>query len=112
VDLHPQLKIPAVVAVFTKLGAGGKFDGESYKHSGGLHGVGAAVANALSEVLDVTVWRDGGRWEMKFQRGVRLARWASAHQAFGVELTSSGVAEGAMTHYSQGRAQGHGKQWS
>ncbi|MEM6989252.1 MAG: DNA topoisomerase IV subunit B [Myxococcota bacterium] len=70
VDKHPQLKIPAVVAVFTKLGAGGKFDDDSYKHSGGLHGVGAAVANALSETLTVTVWREGSRWKMDFARGV------------------------------------------
>ncbi|MCA9653601.1 MAG: type IIA DNA topoisomerase subunit B [Myxococcales bacterium] len=70
VDKHPQLKIPAVVAVYTKLGAGGKFDDSSYKHSGGLHGVGAAVANALSEELRVEVWRDGGRWEMAFAKGV------------------------------------------
>lgn len=70
VDLHPTLKVPAVVAVFTKLGAGGKFDGSSYKHSGGLHGVGAAVANALSEQLTVSVWRDGGRWEASFIRGI------------------------------------------
>lgn len=70
VDLHPTLKVPAVVAVFTKLGAGGKFDGSSYKHSGGLHGVGAAVANALSEQLIVSVWRDGGRWEASFVRGI------------------------------------------
>ena len=70
VDLHPQLKVPAVVVVYTKLGAGGKFDGQSYKHSGGLHGVGAAVANALSEVLTVKVWRDGSAWEVGFLRGV------------------------------------------
>lgn len=70
VDMHPQLKVPAVVAVFTKLGAGGKFDGNSYKHSGGLHGVGAAVANALSEKLTVTVWREGFRWQCGFVRGV------------------------------------------
>ncbi len=70
VDRHPTLKVPAVVAVFTKLGAGGKFDGSSYKHSGGLHGVGAAVANALSERLEVTVWRDGGRWQVDFVRGI------------------------------------------
>ncbi|MCR9165107.1 MAG: type IIA DNA topoisomerase subunit B [Nannocystaceae bacterium] len=69
VGKHPKLKIPGVVAVFTKLGAGGKFDGESYKHSGGLHGVGAAVANALSETMRVTVWRDGGRWQADFEQG-------------------------------------------
>jgi DNA gyrase subunit B len=70
VDPHPTLKIPAVVVVYTKLGAGGKFDGSSYKHSGGLHGVGAAVANALSSKLSVTVWRDGMRWRADFERGV------------------------------------------
>ncbi len=58
------------MAVFTKLGAGGKFDDTSYKHSGGLHGVGAAVANALSSALVVEVWRQGGRWRMEFARGV------------------------------------------
>lgn len=70
VDKHTRLKIPAVVAVFTKLGAGGKFDDNSYKHSGGLHGVGAAVANALSERLEVTVWREGGKWSIDFEKGV------------------------------------------
>lgn len=70
VDKHPQLKVPAVIAVFTKLGAGGKFDDESYRHSGGLHGVGAAVANALAEELTVTVWREGSRHEAHFVRGV------------------------------------------
>ena len=76
VDLHPTLKIPAIIAVYTKLGAGGKFDGESYKHSGGLHGVGAAVANALSEKLTATVWRDGGRWQAVFERGVPQGKLA------------------------------------
>ncbi len=74
VDRHPKLKIPAVVAVFTKLGAGGKFDDSSYKHSGGLHGVGAAVANALAEWLEVTVWRGGGRWKVEFERGVQQGK--------------------------------------
>jgi len=69
-DIHPKLKVPGVVAVFTKLGMGGKFDSASYKHSGGLHGVGAAVANALSERLDVTVWREGSKWSIAFERGV------------------------------------------
>ncbi|MCA9714260.1 MAG: DNA topoisomerase IV subunit B, partial [Myxococcales bacterium] len=69
IDKHPTLKIPAVIAVFTKLGAGGKFDGASYKHSGGLHGVGAAVANALSSSLRVKVWRDGAAWEAEFDHG-------------------------------------------
>jgi DNA gyrase/topoisomerase IV subunit B len=87
VDQHPQLKIPAVVAVFTKLGAGGKFDDSSYRHSGGLHGVGAAVANALSETLTVTVWRDGGRWEMKFERGVPVGKLRKLGNARGSGTT-------------------------
>jgi DNA gyrase/topoisomerase IV subunit B len=70
VDIHKELKIPAVVAVFTQLGAGGKFDGQSYRHSGGLHGVGAAVANALSEKLEVRVTRGGQIHEVEFVRGV------------------------------------------
>lgn len=74
VGKHPKLKIPGVVAVFTKLGAGGKFDGESYKHSGGLHGVGAAVANALSESMRVIVWRDGGRWQADFEQGTPVGK--------------------------------------
>ena len=70
VDIHPKLKVPAVVGVFTQLGMGGKFDGESYRHSGGLHGVGAAVANALAEKLEVRVKRGGKVHEIVFARGV------------------------------------------
>jgi DNA gyrase subunit B len=74
VDMHPTLKVPAVVAVFTKLGAGGKFDGSSYKHSGGLHGVGAAVANALSERLETRITRDGSVHQVVFERGVQVGK--------------------------------------
>ncbi len=58
VDIHPQLKIPAVEVVYTRLNAGGKFDNKQYTFSGGLHGVGASVTNALSEWLTVEVYRD------------------------------------------------------
>jgi DNA gyrase/topoisomerase IV subunit B len=89
VEMHPQLKIPAVVAVFTKLGAGGKFDGSSYKHSGGLHGVGAAVANALSESLVVKVWRDGKMSGVTFKRGILQGKLESlgAAKGSGTEVT-------------------------
>ena len=59
VDIHPKLKISGVEVVYTQLHAGGKFESDNYKYSGGLHGVGASVANALSEWFNVTVKRDG-----------------------------------------------------
>jgi len=69
VDIEPKTGLSGVEVVFTKLHAGGKFGGGSYAASGGLHGVGASVVNALSARLDVEVDRDGATWAMSFHRG-------------------------------------------
>lgn len=69
VDIHPKFKIPAMQVVLTKLHAGGKFDSSSYKVSGGLHGVGISVVNALSTKMRVEVCRDGKKHAMDFNYG-------------------------------------------
>ena len=69
VDIQPQTGRPALEVVFTVLHAGGKFGGGGYKVSGGLHGVGASVVNALSEWLEVNVHKDGKIYQMRFSRG-------------------------------------------
>ena len=69
VDEHPKEKIPTVEVVLTILHAGGKFGGEGYKVSGGLHGVGASVVNALSRRMKVTVYQDGNVYQQEYARG-------------------------------------------
>ena len=74
VDINKETKRPGVEIVFTELHAGGKFNSSVYKSAGGLHGVGASVTNALSEWVDVTVYQNGGIYNLRFENGGHLVK--------------------------------------
>jgi DNA gyrase/topoisomerase IV subunit B len=89
VDKHPKTKKPAVETILTTLHAGGKFEGKNYTASGGLHGVGASVVNALSKELIATVRRDGQEYRMEFSKGKptsRLKRGKNAIRGTGTTI--------------------------
>src|SRR6476661_7229291 len=81
VDMHPTEKMPAVEVALTVLHAGGKFDKDSYKVSGGLHGVGVSVVNALSERTVVKVKRGGNQYMMEFVRGATVKKLSTVGKA-------------------------------
>jgi DNA gyrase subunit B/topoisomerase-4 subunit B len=87
VDMHPTHKKSALEIVYSTLHAGGKFEGQNYKTSGGLHGVGASVVNALSSKLVVTVRRDGAEWRLEFRAGVTQGKLSKVGAARGTGTT-------------------------
>ncbi|MDX1647993.1 MAG: DNA topoisomerase (ATP-hydrolyzing) subunit B [Longimicrobiales bacterium] len=87
VDVHPTEKIPGVELAMTTLHAGGKFDKDTYKVSGGLHGVGVSVVNALSEYLEVVVRREGRKYHQRYERGIKTKKLEELGKAEGSGTT-------------------------
>ncbi len=93
VDVHPATKISALETVMTVLHAGAKFGGKTYQVSGGLHGVGASVVNALSEHLEVIICRDGRKYRQEYKKGIPQAPVSDAGEADGSGTTITFLAD-------------------
>ncbi|OGG35800.1 DNA topoisomerase IV subunit B [Candidatus Gottesmanbacteria bacterium RIFOXYB1_FULL_47_11] len=96
VDKNPKYKVSALELVMTKLHAGGKFEGKAYKVSGGLHGVGASVVNALSSSMTVEVRRDGGAFMQEYKRGIALHPVKKIGPARGTGTTTTFLPDGEI----------------
>lgn len=93
VDVHPSTKKTALETVLTVLHAGAKFGGKTYQVSGGLHGVGSSVVNALSEWLEVTVYRDGKKYHQRYERGIPTTEVEAVGSANGTGTSISFLAD-------------------
>src|SRR5574344_1563170 len=99
VDMHPKLKVPGVQVIFTELHAGGKFESQNYKYSGGLHGVGASVTHALSEWLDVYVDSDGKRFHMRFESKEVAGHIKSGMPVTPLEVVGTSTGTGSLVRF-------------
>ena len=96
VGLHPELKVPGVEVVFTQLHAGGKFDNKTYAYSGGLHGVGASVVNALSRRLTVAVHTNGKIYEQRFESFLKSGKIESGRPVSKLTATGTTKKQGSI----------------
>ena len=99
VDIHPKLKVSGVQVIFTELHAGGKFESNNYQYSGGLHGVGASVANALSSWLEVYVDRDGKRYHMRFESNEVKGHIKSGAPVTPLEVVGTSKSTGSLVRF-------------
>jgi DNA gyrase subunit B len=93
VEVHPTTGVSALETVMTVLHAGGKFGGKAYQVSGGLHGVGASVVNALAEKMEVIVKRDGKKWRQEYKRGIPVGPVAAIGKAEGTGTITTFLAD-------------------